>query len=243
MTKTLSISRIDVEKTLKNKDIVLSDYHLQEQLLWEIFGKYPKNTDYGQVYLKVAMLNTFYSTGIQDVASVARNIVDNITNADKLMKDGDLTVVHRIALVNHGKNGEDNWINHFSFATKYCSFHYPKRYPIYDDLVYRVLSKLRKSLTTMPFDQETFKDKQWSEKKKAKCGYALYKDIYNRFVKLYATNFNEKDYKTVDRYLWGSRKIAGMADDDRRISGENSSKKSAFDAVRSNALNEFMNAK
>jgi hypothetical protein len=236
MKKNLSISREDVEKTLKNKDIVLSDYKLQERLLEETFKKYHKNTNYDQVYLKVAMLNAFYSTGIQDVASVAKKIVDQKDVIDKLMAKGNPTVVHRIALVKHGKR---NPINHFSFATKYCSFHYPELYPIFDSLVYSVLYKFRDVGSTGLFSKSAIMDKKWTPKKGARCGYALYKKIYDHFIELYATNFNEKDYKTIDRYLWGSRKIAGLAKNDRHIK-EN---RAAFNTIKINDLNKSMTTK
>ena len=228
--KKISITKVDVETTLKQRNLVLTDYALQEDLLRDTFDKYKHNDDYGQILTKVTLLNLLYSTGIMDVKGVADHIFKHGKDIDSLMKKGDPTVVHLIAKVEH--NGKP--INHFSFATKYCSFHYPDKYPIYDDLVYKVLAALRTSLECGSFSPEKIKDKDY-DKHAAPCGYALYKTIYDRFIELYAADFPKKDYKTIDCYLWGSRKIATLNKDDWRISNN----PQAYKAICNNAINKL----
>ena len=168
----LTITRKDVEQTLKDRDLVLNDYAAQEWVLRQTFDRYPFNNDYEVVLTKVALLNLFYSTGIRDLKSVAKNIVEKKIDDD--LAEGKPEVVHRIALVEHGVKT----INHFSFATKYCSFHYPNLYPIYDIFVYKVFSTLRNydKFTDDPFSTDSLMDKTWKEGNKD-CGYKRYRKI------------------------------------------------------------------
>lgn len=227
----LTITRTDVEQTLATRDLVLPDYAAQEWVVTETFKHFPNNTDYYEVLLKVTLLNKLYSTSIRDVKSVARNIVKKHIDAD--LAKGKPEVVHKIAQVLHG----DSPINHFSFATKYCSFHQPERYPIYDKEVYAVLDGLRKEFTDQPFSKKDIQDKDWNEKKKD-CGYNLYRKVYDSFMAHYGKAFRGMNYKDVDQYLWGSRKIASLKPDDERISASN---RKHYKNIAGNDLNKLMN--
>ncbi len=225
------ITRKDVEQTLSTRDLVLSDYAVEEKILKETFNRYPKNNNFEDVLLKVALLNQFYSTGIQDIVSVAKNIVEKKIDND--LKGGKPEVVHKIALVEHG----DKTINHFSFATKYCSFHQPDKYPIYDNLVYQVLSKTRNVLNTGQFSLESIMDKGWKEGNKD-CGYNHYRNIYKAFMTYFGEAFANRSFKEVDNYLWGSRKISLLAANDERI---NASNHKVYKAIVNNDINTIMN--
>ena len=125
----MQITRKDFDDTLNNRDILLPDYALQEKVLADIFTKYPNNTTLAEVILKVNLLNAFYSTGILDV--------------DARIQSGDDTVVRDIANVLHKSKNKD--VNHFSFATKYCSFHQPQKFPIFDSFIAECFSQLSKN--------------------------------------------------------------------------------------------------
>ncbi|MBR4453947.1 MAG: hypothetical protein IKS33_06790 [Bacteroidales bacterium] len=226
------ITRKDVEETLKTRDLVLSDYAIQEKVLDCVFSQYPRNTDYNVVLLKVTLLNQFYSTGIRDVKSVARHIVTCKIDAE--LAKGKPDVVHKIALVKHGKN--QTLINHFSFATKYCSFHQPNFYPIYDDYVYSVLSKLKSELKCGQFSQEKFKDKGWKKENK-ECGYNHFHKVYDAFIAFYHNAFEGLNYKQVDKYIWGSRKIASLKKGDDHIDKKN---RNVYETIVKNNINTIV---
>lgn len=228
---TITLTREDVEQTLRDRDLVLNDYAAQEWVLKQTFEKYPFNTDFKVVLMKVTLLNLFYSTGIRDLKSVAQNIVDKKIDAD--LTEGKPEVVHRIAQVNH--NGKT--INHFSFATKYCSFHHSDLYPIYDDFVYRVLSKLRGEFTSDHFCPESIMDKHWKEGNKD-CGFNRFRKIYDAFMKRYGEAFAGMSYKEVDNYLWGSRKIAQLEANDDHINAGN---RKIYEKIIENNINKIMN--
>jgi hypothetical protein len=142
--------RLDIEKP--NSEIVrrylekwdtLENYKAQESALNKLFRDIcPENTDLDDVLLKVATLNTFYSTNIYNVFAVSRHIVS--LDIDARLRQGDNSLVTDIAS-GHGltnkRSGKE--ICFFSFATKYCSHHCPDFYPIYDNYVEDFLVYLR----------------------------------------------------------------------------------------------------
>jgi hypothetical protein len=167
-----------VDFYLKRWDL-LEDYHLQENALDKLFFELcPGNKDIIDVLLKVAALNDFYSTHIYKVFPMAKHIVS--LDIDDRLKTGDVTLVRDIQKV--------NGINHYSFATKYCSHHRPLDFPIYDSFVDDVLCYFWKRDGFFGFDSSDLKD------------FALFKDILLAFRSFYGLEaFN---LKQIDKYIW-----------------------------------------
>lgn len=113
-----------------------------------LFSAYPKNTCSWQVLLKVTALNALYKTRIMNVYPVVETILGVGRKLDSLISRGDPAAVDLMKMVKFEKR--DNTINFFSFASKYCHFHKPDRYPIYDQYVDAALRKLRRDKT--PFE-------------------------------------------------------------------------------------------
>ena len=137
----------------------------------------------------VNLLNAFYSTGILDVATVARHIVKQHVDTD--IQNGNVAVIDKIARVKH--NGKC-W-NHFSFATKYCSFHQPQKFPIFDSFIAECFSQLSKN----NYFQKKF------PKNTIRNSYFEFKFFYDEFMTKQPAL--PQDYKEVDRYLWSSLKV------------------------------------
>ena len=106
-----------------------SDY-FKDSAIIKLFEKFPNNTELDEVLAKVTLLNAFYSTQIldMDLLNVSRDIValniDSSIRGDNI----DIDVVNRIAY-------DDRRLYQrklYSFASKYCSFHNPERFPIAD---------------------------------------------------------------------------------------------------------------
>lgn len=172
----------EVEKYLKQWDS-LENYVLQESALDKLFFKtYPKNKDINDILIKASSLNDFYSTNIFKIFPVAKHILK--LNIDKRLKRGDTTLVNDIAKVNI--NGIDK--NFYSFATKYCSHHYPKIFPIYDSYVEKCLLYFLNKDKFTQFTKEDLKD------------YTKFKEILISFKKYY--NIDNYNLKDIDRYLW-----------------------------------------
>jgi hypothetical protein len=98
---------------------------LTEKALRKLRTKFPLNTDEAEVLLKALVLNKLYSTRVNDVdiPPLAHHIAG--LNIDPLLDKGSLDAVNQIM----NCPGLDK---EYSFATKFCSWHNPTAYPIYD---------------------------------------------------------------------------------------------------------------
>ena len=133
----------------------LENYKLQEQSLNLLFNSYcPNNNQLEQILLKVSALNDFYSTNIFDTYTVAKHILK--CNIDKDLSAGNKALVNKIAPVTI--NGKTR--NFYSFASKYCSHHNSKSYPIYDYYVDKMLMHFKKKDQFDTFINEDLKE-EW----------------------------------------------------------------------------------
>lgn len=172
----------EVKKYLDKWDS-LENYVLQENSLDKLFFKtYPNNTDINDILIKASSLNDFYSTNIFSIFPVAKHILE--LDIDKRLKENDTTLVNDIARVKI--NGIQK--NFYSFATKYCSHHNPKEFPIYDSFVEKCLMYFYKKDKFAEFSKNDLKD------------YTKFKKTLNSFKEYY--NINMFDLKDLDRYLW-----------------------------------------
>ena len=182
MMKIPNPSKDEVKKYLQKWDS-LDNYVLQESSLDKLFLKtYPNNTDINDILIKASSLNDFYSTNIFSIFSVAKHILE--LNIDERLKAGDETLVNDIAkIIINNKNK-----NFYSFASKYCSHHYPTEYPIYDNYVEKVLLYFKKRDKFDDFTKEVLKN------------YKTFKKILITFKNFY--KIDEYDLKEIDKYIW-----------------------------------------
>ena len=175
-------NKAEVEKYL-NKWDSLENYVLQENALNKLFMEvYPNNTDINDILIKCSSLNDFYSTNIFSIFPVAKHILK--LNIDERLKNKDTSLVNDIAKLNI--NGKEKCF--YSFATKYCSHHFPNDFPIYDSFVEKCLMYFKKKDKFYNFAKEDLKD------------YDKFKNILLQFKKHY--NIDEFNLKDIDRYLW-----------------------------------------
>lgn len=135
-TITSSIPRpscTEVDKYLKrwksDDNLLYSDIALK-RLFTET---YPKNISLCDIIAKAAALNSIYSTYIYSFYPIAKSILS--LNVDERLRVGDETLVKDIL----SSFKQDGAMEHFSFATKYCSFHNQEAFPIYDKYVDEIL--------------------------------------------------------------------------------------------------------
>lgn len=112
-----------------------------EITLQGLFDLYPKNDNHAHVLLKVVALNRIYSAGVLAVYDVARHVFQNAAEIDLALDRGDPDIVDKIAKVAVG----ERVISFYSFASKYCGWHKPALYPLWDSRVARYLAFLRKT--------------------------------------------------------------------------------------------------
>jgi hypothetical protein len=163
-----------------------------EWVLRQLFEKFPENADFGEVVVKTKVLNVLYGLPILAVNVVAKHITDLVIDPD--LKAGKAEIVDRIAKVQL-KGGR---IRHFfSFASKYCSWHNPTEYPLYDKNVDACLWYYREQdnfdkfprIPGCPLNSAPYG-----------CDYPEFKRRVGAFRDFYRlTSFN---YKQLDKLLW-----------------------------------------
>lgn len=161
----------------------LPNYTAQENALNKLFWDiYPHNNDLDEVLAKTAILNDFYSTNIFNSYSMAKHIVE--LDIDERLKREDLSLVNDIASLKINGKVKD----FYSFATKYCSHHNDKVYPIYDSYVKKILLYFKSRDGFSDFDGQDLKD------------YVKFCKVINDFQNFY--NLENYTVKELDRYLW-----------------------------------------
>ena len=185
MKKIVVVPTPSVTEVLKylQKWETLNNYVWQERSLKKLFNKtYPLNNDMDDILIKVCSLNDFYSTNIFSPFSVAEHIQK--LKIDDELRNGDLTLVNKISCINI-KGKEKNF---YSFATKYCSHHFPLIYPIYDSFVEKLLNHFKKIDRFYNFEKNDLKI------------YTKFNDILLSFKKFYG--LEKFSVKEIDKYLW-----------------------------------------
>jgi hypothetical protein len=158
-----------------------SENRAGEWTLSQIFLAFPQNVALEEVGVKVKVLNVLYGTQIRAVSIVADHIVR--LGIDPDLKAGEPEVVDRVAKVRL----TDTIRNNFSFASKYCSWHNPEAYPIYDSKVEACLWYYKKKDGFATFRRDNYNYREFVRR-------------VNAFQNFYGlTSFN---FKQLDKLLY-----------------------------------------
>ncbi len=153
-----------------------------ERVLSKLFATFPENVLSEDVLLKVVVLNDLYRTGILATGRVAEHICQ--IKIDAPLKAGEPQLVHRIAHVQI----RDKQRNNYSFATKYCAWHQPDHFPIFDSFVEQMLWTYRRQGGYSDFMRQDL----WK--------YEVFMQAIVDFRNYYGLmNFALKD---IDKFLW-----------------------------------------
>jgi hypothetical protein len=158
-----------------------------EKALTELFEQYPLNRDPSHILLKVVVLNRLYSTGILAVSEMAQHIHEIGACTDLELEAGSPEIVDRIAQINiQGKK-----FFFYSFATKYCSWHRPDLYPIWDSRVDKYLWSIKKQ-GLLGSNKLVKRHDLWS--------YRAFRDVMIAFRDEF--DLNSFSFKQIDKFLW-----------------------------------------
>jgi hypothetical protein len=173
---TVDLVRAEAEKfDRENEDI--------EKALSELVKVFPRNTDRYQILLKVAAINQLYTTNIYAVSRVADRIAQ--LNIDEKLDAASLPLVDTMALVQVGQNKQRR---NLSFASKYCSWHRPESYAIYDSRAEACLCAYREQFSLSfagkyPWDYVSY--------------FEAVKEFRDRF------ELGQLTFKQIDKFLYG----------------------------------------
>lgn len=161
---------------------------VMEQALTELFGRYPRNNSNPHILLKVTALNALYSTRVLALGDMARHICEHGKEVDSALALGSPEIVDTIARVTISSTGKERC--NYSFASKYCSWHKPDSYPIWDSRVNAYLTWLKKR-PSGGFILNT--PDSWTH-------YREFVDVINNLCKAY--KLGTLSFKQVDKFLY-----------------------------------------
>ena len=179
------MSQIDFKTYIPNLDDAISFYkeienNPKDSALKKLFTQLcPHNTDLDDIMIKCGLLNDFYSTNIFNLTRVAEHILQQ--NIDVRLTIGDPTLVETI-----GRISKNRYF--YSFATKYCAFHQPLLYNIYDSHVHNVLMHFSRRDKYAHHTNESLRD------------YPYFKEAISQFQKYY--HLESLNAWELDKYLW-----------------------------------------
>jgi hypothetical protein len=159
-----------------------------ENALKTLINRFPENKNIDEIRLKVCSVNSLYSTNIYDTLKVAKHIQS--LKIDEALINGDEKVISKIA-TGHGiaslKSEVGKEINFYSFATKYCSWHNPNEFPIFDSYVEKILIAYRELGF---YDFKNVELKQYHRFKEIIIGFRAYYDLLDLSL------------KEIENFLW-----------------------------------------
>ena len=176
-----------------------------EHALEALFSQFRENINPAHVLLKVTTLNDFYSTQIPlyskripTVFEVANHIVK--LGIDSRLGLGSSDLVYDIAKTEVANKGVHY---NYSFATKYCNWHRPDFYPIYDSRVEEYLWYLQDSGLINPFQRQDLKR------------YYVFKEIVTGLRDGFLPE--RFTYKEIDKFLYyeGGKLLAAKEEEKR----------------------------
>ncbi|MDR2799879.1 MAG: hypothetical protein LBB52_01255 [Desulfovibrio sp.] len=173
----------EVKKYLDIWENEKDNYEKMDKAIYHLIRQYPENKDINNVFLKCSVIDDIYHTRISqyhNIYDLSEHILKKCV--DEKLNGSDATVVDDIA----------EYKNSFSFATKFCSFHKPDQYPIYDSHVDNALKYFNKTYGK-------FADKI------AINPYMNFKEVMDNFIKYFDLdqgNYCYGKYKAIDIYLW-----------------------------------------
>jgi hypothetical protein len=153
-----------------------------ETALALLIERFPLNRQIDIVALKVRVLNLLYSTQILGVYPVAAHIFE--CDIDSRLDSGDPDLVSVIANVQFKGKNRCN----YSFATKYCSWHRPELYPIFDSRAVASLCAYRKKYRFANFIQNDLWD------------YRKFREVIGQFRSHF--DLGEFSFKNIDKFLY-----------------------------------------
>lgn len=170
-----------IEQVKSKEDSIVT-----RKILKRLFEQYSQNNDLVNVYQKVLTLNELYSTNIFNTFKLAKHIVN--LKIDFLYSHKDLNAVKVIAYGHGIQNSNHKEYNFYSFSTKYCSYHLPDVYPIYDKYVVEALWNYMLQGYLTKFKRKDLKD------------YVFFNGIINELILRF--NLNAFSLKEIDDFLW-----------------------------------------
>lgn len=178
----------------------------KEAVLKEIFEKYKTNKNLNEVLIKVTVLNSLYSAGLNnndgkktiDVVTMARHIQAKSRLDDWLSSENEEDLFNAYYYIACGSSEirSETYNNCYAFASKYCSWQRPEVFPIMD-------SRAKKNLSLFIKENPISIKEELIGWEKKETDYKLFWSACKEFQK-YINGLGNRNYnmKKIDEFLW-----------------------------------------
>lgn len=225
------------EDSIRDFETPNTETAIQEEVLKRVFQSKEEIGDICDVFHKCTILNIYYSTQIKDkdLFAMARRIIslnsisyNNMGLVDYLLYKESVPgkyrrLVNLIAYYKDNDSDNDSVGNCYSFASKFCSWHSPEKFPIVDSYAKGLLYRITEEKTANCIEEcEKEYMKNLYEKmpgikiKKKQCylynhgldDYCIYCELYDNFLEDKEFGLSELKiekelrYKKIDEYMW-----------------------------------------
>jgi len=134
-------SKDNIQCAINLKGYMLNWTHSYDLLL-EVFNKYKNNKDIQIIGFKIELIDKLYYCNLrQDIREIARELLTYDIDL-KLDKTAPESLVKKIAEIQISTKRKNYKPVGYVFASKYCHFHRPYRFPIFDSFARKGLSNL-----------------------------------------------------------------------------------------------------
>jgi len=203
---SLSFENILVAEKIRNNMLTWSKI---DDLLYSVFSEYRKNVNLNNVGFKIVILDKLYNCNLKmDINKIAEHIINKKIDM-KLISGDPISLVDNIANIKIDVERKQKYSElkkiikkrvGLVFTSKYCHFHEPERFPIYDSFAKIGLgSLLEKDINEYNWKYENFKND--------------IDDLLNK-------NRLNISYKQIDEYLWLYGKWINYKNNVSNLSGE-----------------------
>lgn len=227
------------EDSIRDFETPNTETAIQEEVLKRVFQSKEEIGDICDVFHKCTILNIYYSTQIKDkdLLAMARRIIslnnisyNNMGLVDYLLFfETDQEKYRRLVnLIAYYKDNDPDNVsvgNCYSFASKFCSWHSPEKFPIVDSyakgLLYRITEEktarcvkecekeyMKNLYRKMPGKEIEIRKKQCYLYNHGLNDYCIYCELYDCFLEDKEFGLSELKiekklrYKKIDEYMW-----------------------------------------
>ncbi len=168
--------------------------------------KYKSQTDINGVIAKISIINQIYSTRVKNIDTywLAKHITNNGEKLEKyIFSDNEKQRIEAVQIIANSKYSSEDLSDerisqmndHYSFATKYCSFHNPDKFPIYDGYMCAIVKSNWNNLS-----KKIFKKKGDIENIEF---YENFCESMGRLKEIFSKELGENiSAKKFDQFLW-----------------------------------------
>lgn len=182
------------------KDFDFGQCAVDDRRIQFVMNKYLGNESLKSTLEKCKIINSCYHARVSNEHLSKLSEILNGNDIRKLIKDGEIKIVQKVAKISKEITGK----YYYCFITKYCSWHNPEAFPIFDNIVFRVLKLINIEHNFLLYRKGTQLEPNGGDDKNY---YQNYVNVIKNSSKLFEA-CPDINFRNIDRYFWMKGKTA-----------------------------------